>query len=159
MIETFADSPASRWRFFTDTVMGGVSSGRVQFGHDHDRHWARMTGTVSTENNGGFIQMQRRVEPPLPTGSSGVRLVVRGNDQPYFIHLRRTGMASLTAFYRASFDVTSEWRESMLPFSMFTVSSPTLPARLEGASIASIGIVGFGRAHSADISVSEISIY
>ena len=57
MIETFADNPASRWRFFSDQVMGGVSSGALHFDHDDIRNWAGMTGMVSTKNNGGFIQM------------------------------------------------------------------------------------------------------
>ena len=57
MIETFGDNPARRWRFFSDQVMGGVSSGALHFDHDDIRNWARMTGMVSTENNGGFIQM------------------------------------------------------------------------------------------------------
>ncbi len=159
MIETFAENPASRWRFFSDTVMGGVSSGQLQFDSDHDRQWARMTGTVSTANNGGFIQMQRGIEPPLPAGLGGVRLVARGNEQRYFIHLRRTGESTPTAFYRAGFDVTSEWRETLLPFGLFTASSRGTPAIVAGFSIASVAIVAFGREHRADICVSEIGFY
>lgn len=159
MIETFANTPATRWRFFTDVVMGGASSGRVQFEHDDDRYWARMTGTVSTANNGGFIQIQRRLEPPLIAGDDGVRLVARGNEQLYFMHLRRTGESTPTAFYRADFHVTSEWRETRLPFSLFTASSRTMPAHVTGASMTSIGVVGFGRDHQVDISVSEIGFY
>lgn len=159
MIENFAGDPESRWRFFSDTVMGGVSSGQVQFEHDDDRHWARMTGTVSTANNGGFIQIQRRLELPLPNGFSGVRLVARGNNQRYFIHLRRTRQPTPTAFYRAGFDVTDEWREARLPFSLFTASRRGMPDVLTGTSIASVAVVAFGREHHADIYVSEIGFY
>ena len=159
MIETFGDNPARRWRFFSDTVMGGVSSGRLQFDSDHDRRWARMTGTVSTANNGGFIQMQARFEAPLPAGLDGVRLVARGNDEGYFIHLRRAGEAMPTAFYRAGFDVTSGWRETRLPFALFTASNQRIPASVAGTDIASIAVVAFGKDHGVDISVSEIGFY
>jgi hypothetical protein len=115
-----------------------------------------MTGTVSTANNGGFIQMQRRLELPLPNGLSGVRLVARGNDQRYFIHLRRAGESTPTAFYRADFPVTSEWRDTRLPFSMFTASKRGMPDVVKGESIASVAVVAFGREHRADICVSVI---
>ena len=159
MIETFAENPARRWRFFSDMVMGGVSSGRLQFDSDHDRRWARMTGTVSTANNGGFIQMQTRFEAPLPAGLVGVRLVARGNNERYFIHLRRAREAMPTAFYRAAFEVTSGWRETRLPFGLFTPSNQRIPATVAGTDIASLAVVAFGKDHDADICVSEIGFY
>lgn len=159
MIETFADNPAGRWRFFTDQVMGGVSSGALHFDHDDNRNWARMTGAVSTANNGGFIQMQHRLDAPLPASVAGVRLIARGNDQRYYIHLRRTGASAPTAFYRAGFDVGSEWHEIRLPFALFTASNGGMPAPLEGSSIASVAVVAYGRDHQADIFIGEIGFY
>ena len=159
MIETFDDSAAGRWRFFTDQVMGGVSFGALHYDHHDDRNWARMTGTVSTANSGGFIQMQHRLDAPLLSDASGVRLVARGNDQRYFIHLRRSGAAAPTAFYRAGFDVTSEWREVRLPFALFTASNSGMSAVLEGHSVASVAIVAYGRNHLAEICISEIGFY
>ena len=159
MFDIFKDDPERHWRFFSDTVMGGVSSGQVHFGRDGDRHWAQMTGTVSTANNGGFIQMQRRLDPPLPVGRGGVQLVARGNDQPYFIHLRIAGAAAPTSFYRAGFHATTDWRDFRLPFSLFKASRAGMPALLENASIASVAVVAFGSDHHADISVSDIGFY
>ena len=80
-IEEFALQPETRWRFFTDGVMGGVSSGQLAFKQDDGRQYARMTGAVSTANRGGFIQMRFDLASPPPEGSTGVRLVVRGNHQ------------------------------------------------------------------------------
>ena len=159
MIETFADNPAGRWRFFTDQVMGGVSSGALHFDHDDNRNWARMTGTVSTANNGGFIQMQHRLDAPLPPAVSGVRLIARGNDQRYYIHLRRTGASAPTAFHRAGFDVSSEWHEIRLPLTLFTASNGGMLAPLEGPSIASVAVVAYGRDYQADICIREIGFY
>ncbi|WP_303784793.1 CIA30 family protein [Sandarakinorhabdus limnophila] len=69
--EVFADDPASRWRFFTDTVMGGVSSGPIAFQSEPNQRFARMTGLVSTANNGGFIQMQMQTKKPLSADGQG----------------------------------------------------------------------------------------
>ena len=88
MIETFEVQPETRWRFFTDGVMGGVSSGQVIFLQEDGQAFGRMTGRVSTENNGGFIQMRMDLPEGAPETTTGVRLIVRGNDQPYFVHLR-----------------------------------------------------------------------
>ncbi len=88
MIEDFTMQPETRWRFFTDPVMGGVSSGQVVFAQEDGQPFARMTGRVSTANRGGFIQMRLDLASPPPEGTTGVRLVVRGNDQRYFVHLR-----------------------------------------------------------------------
>ena len=68
--------------------MGGVSVGKLSFHSETDQSFARMTGLVSTANNGGFIQMQMRMEGPLLAGIQGVRLIACGNDQRYFVHLR-----------------------------------------------------------------------
>ena len=44
------------WAYLADTVMGGVSQGRAEFSNGA----LRLTGQVSTENNGGFIQVRTR---------------------------------------------------------------------------------------------------
>ena len=88
MIEDFTMQPETRWRFFTDQVMGGVSTGGVVFAQEDGQSFARMTGQVSTANRGGFIQMRLDLSSPPPEGTTGVRLVVRGNGQRYFVHLR-----------------------------------------------------------------------
>ena len=31
LVDDFQSNPEKRWRFFADTVMGGVSSGQVEF--------------------------------------------------------------------------------------------------------------------------------
>ena len=159
MIETFADDPANRWRFFTDAVMGGVSSGQLSFDRDDHRFWARMTGTVSTANSGGFIQMQMRLSAPFPAGTGGVRLVTRGGGHGYFVHLRATGASTPTAFHRAGFAVTPEWREILLPFSKFTQANRSVPVLGEGTGIATVAVVAYGRNFQADVSVSEIGFY
>ena len=48
-----------------------------------------MTGELSLENNGGFIQFRTKLENhPADKSFSGVKIRVRGNDNEYSIHIR-----------------------------------------------------------------------
>lgn len=49
LAEDFSKSPETRWDYVADTVMGGVSSGKVQFRTEGDVAFAHLTGTVSTK--------------------------------------------------------------------------------------------------------------
>ena len=64
MIELSLSDP-SRWDYFSDQVMGGVSSGSASFEQDGGQSILRLTGDVSTANNGGFISSAIKVEPRL----------------------------------------------------------------------------------------------
>jgi len=58
IIDNLENSKNRNWVYFTDTVMGGVSQGKLAFMNENGENFYRMTGNVSTENNGGFIQLQ-----------------------------------------------------------------------------------------------------
>ena len=64
LLDDFKNKPEDRWKFISDTVMGGISSGQLSFSVDNDANFARMVGKVSTENNGGFIQFRRSTLTP-----------------------------------------------------------------------------------------------
>ena len=159
MIENFEFQPETRWRFFTDGVMGGVSEGQVTFINENGDVHAHMTGKVSTKNNGGFIQVRMDLPNAAPQEASGVRLVVRGNDQRYFVHLRTGGTWLPWQYYQAGFDVTREWAEILLPFTSFEPSGRFLRAVPGASSLKSIAIVAFGRDHDAEIHVKEVGFY
>ena len=55
MIEDFTGTPAVRWEFISDQVMGGVSTGNVSLEREGDQSILHLQGVVSTKNNGGFI--------------------------------------------------------------------------------------------------------
>ena len=80
MIETFEVQPETRWRFFTDGVMGGVSRGQVTFPQEDGQVYARMTGRVSTENNGGFIQAALDLAPRFAPDLILVDVMMPGMD-------------------------------------------------------------------------------
>ncbi len=158
-IDDFRMTPEARWQFFTDQVMGGVSTGGVVFAQENGRPYARMTGRVSTANRGGFIQMRLDLASPPPEGTTGVRLVVRGNDQRYFVHLRTSGTILPWQYYQAGFDVTVSWTEIRLPFEAFAASGAQLRRVPNPVSLTSVAVVAYGRNHDARIDVREVGFY
>ena len=161
---SMTDDMAAHWRFVTDGVMGGVSRGGLRFGQDADgTGFAHMTGTVSTANNGGFIQFRAGVDFSriVTTGISltGIRIRARGNDQTYYIHLRTRDTRRPWHYYSAAFTVNGTWQQHTLPFSGFTHSAGHTPPTPAVDQLTSIGIVAYGRDHTADIAVSDISFY
>lgn len=158
-IDDFAMQPEAGWRFFTDRVMGGVSRGQVAFLQEANVPFARMTGQVSTANRGGFIQMRLDLSASPPSGSTGVRLVARGNDQRYFLHLRTTGTVLPWQYYQAGFDVTSRWNEFHLSFGAFRASGRLLRETLRPGSLTSLAVVAYGRDHDAQIDIRELGFF
>lgn len=159
LIEDFKMQSETRWRFFTDQVMGGVSTGDVTFAQEDGQAFARMTGSVSTANRGGFIQMRLDLSTPPPEGTTGVRLVVRGNGQRYFVHLRTGGTLLPWQYYQAGFDVTESWSEVRLPFDAFSASGALLRSVPAPGNLTSVAVVAYGRDHDARIDVREVDFY
>jgi hypothetical protein len=159
LIDDFSSNPAKRWRFFADTVMGGVSTGKVEFPMEDGAGFARMTGTVSTANNGGFIQFRTELGTPAPQDTKGVRVVVRGNGERYFVHLRTSLTLLPWQYYQAGFETTKDWREVRLPLEAFKASGRMLPGAVKAGSIKSAGIVAFGRDHEVLVEVREAGFY
>ena len=60
----------NNWAYLADTVMGGVSQGSAEFSAGA----LRLTGKVSTKNNGGFIQIRTRVDPAESLGKKVSKL-------------------------------------------------------------------------------------
>ena len=151
--------PQTRWRFFTDQVMGGVSTGGLAFAQEDGASFARMIGRVSTVNRGGFIQMRLDLATQPPAGTTGVRLIVRGNAQRYFAHLRIDGTTFPWQYYQAAFEVTERWTEVRLPLNDFKASGGLFRSVPDPSSLTSLGIVAYGRDHDAQIDVREVGFY
>ena len=159
LIEDFTDGPERRWDYVSDQVMGGVSEGGAAVSTDGARQFLRLTGDVSTANNGGFIQVRRKFSGGFPEGTEGLRAEVRGNDQGYFVHIRTTATRIPWHYYQAAFPAGADWQTVTLPLSAFTPSNRAVPARIDPEKITSIGFVAYGRDHQADLSVRSVSIY
>ena len=159
LFDEFSDNPAERWEFITDQVMGGVSFGNLTFMNENGANFARMTGNVSLENNGGFIQFRRKVTSHFDKSKQGLELKLRGNDQQYFVHIITTGTFLPWQYYHAPFSSNSDWTIVRIPFSMFEISSGLLSKKITAKNIRSIGIVAFGREHEVQLDVEKISIF
>jgi len=154
---------AAYWRFVTDGVMGGVSRGKLSFESSDDVDYARLTGDVSTANNGGFIQFRAGLDmtglPGAGAGLAGITISARGNAQTYFIHLRTRDTRRPWHYYSAAFTVDQQWQTFTLPFSDFEHSAGRTPRTPPPDQLTSIGIVAYGRDHAADIAVSRLTFY
>lgn len=155
------DSP-SYWRFVSDRVMGGVSNGAMEIKSEDGVYYAQMTGDVSTANNGGFIQFRAGLSfaGQADRGASikGVRLMTRGNNQPYYVHFRTRDSRAPWDYYAASFTASDEWQMIELPFTDFSARRGN-GTKLDPTRIISMGVVAYGRDHQADISVATVEFF
>ncbi len=156
MTDNFNNNPDQRWMFFADTVMGGRSSGDVIFGKLSNNNYAHLSGLVTTENNGGFIQIRKKVSG-LNNSVQKIKLKARGNNQIYHIFLRTSGTILPWQYYKAEFKVTNNWKKIIIPISQFERSSSFLSKSIKPNTIKSIGLVAFGRNFKADLYVSEVT--
>ncbi|MCB5198663.1 CIA30 family protein [Loktanella sp. TSTF-M6] len=143
------------WRFISDQVMGGVSTGRVDFHAADGRHYATLAGDVSTENNGGFIQIRRDVDG-LPASATAMVLTVRGNGAAYKVHLRTRQSERPWHYFAASFDAPAEWTDITLPLADFAPNKDHLQAPVHPTDVRSIGIVAYGADYHAKLDIAGI---
>ena len=147
------------WEFISDQVMGGVSLGRFEVLKEKSINFLRMTGNVSLENNGGFIQVRKKVYQSIEGNIKRIKLTTRGNRSDYFIHLRTRGTFLPWQYYQAKFEVSKKWTEVLLPFRDFKASSALLKKTPYPRDLRSIGVVAFGRDHRAEVEVLEVSYF
>ncbi|WP_322514048.1 CIA30 family protein [Rhodopseudomonas palustris] len=160
-IELWPAGGERRWRLVTDAVMGGVSQGTLQATEVGGRPAARMRGAVSTENNGGFIQIAMDLAPDGGAydagGFTGVSIEVSGNGERYGVHLRTTDMVRPQQSYREGFAAPPRWTVVHLPFVQFVPHRIETPLNI--TRLRRIGLVAIGRAFDADLSVARLWLY
>jgi hypothetical protein len=149
------------WRGFTDQVMGGVSTASSKLETIDGRRALRLTGSVSLENNGGFVQVALPLTgsgAPLDVSAyKGIRATVLGNGETYHIHLRTTTTALPWQYYHAPFIAGPKWTTVDLPFDRFTPAS--IRAKLDPSLLTRIAVVASEKAFQADVAVSKLEFY
>ncbi|WP_297772502.1 CIA30 family protein [uncultured Roseovarius sp.] len=158
-MSNFSPPPLETWRYISDQVMGGVSEGQAEISGPEGARYLRLTGDVSTENRGGFIQVRGELERPLPEDAQGVIVRLRGNGEGYFIHLRTRGTVLPWQYYQASVPSGPEWQELRVPFTAFRPSGALLRDIPRARDIKSLAAVAYGRDHTADLSFLWIGVY
>ena len=163
---------AKEWKFQSDQVMGGVSQGDASLVQDGDMFFFRLTGDVSTRNNGGFVQFRSKVslfnKPEMfqlihnanKNGQEleGVRLNVRGNGERYHVMIRTYSTWSPSDYYYHTFDTSPDWQQVDLPFSEFR-RSKSGEMDLGADQMRDFAVVAYGRDFKSDVSVSNVSFY
>jgi hypothetical protein len=151
--------PDASWTYVSDRVMGGVSDGQARIETVDGAPALRLTGQVSTANRGGFIQARVTLDTPLPATTQGIVLRLRGNGEGYFLHLRTGGTVLPWQYYQAPVATTPDWAEVRIPLVAFKPSGNLLRGTPRADALRSIGIVAYGRDHTADVTVQWIGFY
>ena len=158
LIDDFSNESQNRWQFFTDQVMGGVSEGNASIVSDKSGQYVRLEGSVSTANNGGFIQIRTDINEGT-NEAKGVIIKAKGNGEDYYIHLRTSGTVLPWQYYQISFPTSKNWSEIKLPFANFERSSSWISKKITGDKIRTLGIVAYGKNHNAKLDVAYLSFY
>ena len=155
--DNFQDS--TQWKFISDNVMGGVSTGSINYVIKEGNSSAYLSGNVSTKNNGGFIQIRRSLKDIDLSKAKYIKITAKGNNQKYFLHLRTSGTILPWQYYQISFEVKEEYKEYILQIKEFKKSGSFQPSMVNPKSISSVAVVAYGRDHKADLHVKEISFH
>lgn len=157
---TLRSSLGSEWRLVSDRVMGGLSSGELEPVRFMDRECLRLRGSVTTANNGGFVQMALDLAAGKGLDASaynGVLLEVAGNGERYNIHLRTSDLWLPWQSYRATFEAAPEWQQIRVPFDAFEAYRTSSGFRRD--RLVRIGLVAIGRDFNADLCVARVALY
>ncbi|MEO1745207.1 MAG: CIA30 family protein [Pseudomonadota bacterium] len=160
LLDDMSDDTQSRWSYVADTVMGGVSRGQAVFGRDDQANvgFIQLTGKVSTDNNGGFIQVRRALADGLPANTKSLRLTVRGNGETYYVFLRSRFGTRPWHSYRQEFATGAQWTDITLPIADFYPSREELPETIGPSDVTAMGLVAYGRELDADLSIARITV-
>ena len=150
---------SGRWIYFADNVMGGISEGSSEYVKVASGKAIRLYGEVSTKNNGGFIQVRMPYSIDQLEKYKGIKIKMKGNGDEYFLHLRNRSSRLPWQYYQASFKSEPTWKEVNIPFEQFKRSSNFMKSVFDPSSIKTIGIVAYGKDHTADVMVSQLEFY
>lgn len=102
-----------QWEFVSDQVMGGQSQGQVSYHDQSESPCHCLSGLVSLENNGGFLQMKLTDLDRLAVNFSdydGLFIEVKGNSHRYNLHIRTSQLWLPWQSFRQSFNATETWQ-------------------------------------------------
>lgn len=133
----------------------------MQREHVAGREAHRLTGRVSLENNGGFVQMADDLAPEGAvldaSGWRGLAFDSFGNGEVYEMRLRTDAITRPWQSFRAEFTAPAAWTEQILPFEAF--KAHRTEAAFDPARLRRVGILAIGRVFEADIAVANLRLY
>ncbi len=148
------------WSFFTDKVMGGFSEGSVKLDIIENIPCYRMTGNVTTKNNGGFIQIRTSTKPKINVSEyQGIFAYIYGNNKNYNLHLRTGLTVAPWQYYSYTFFAPKKWHQIKAPFAEFKKSNFYQPNNVLNQKLSSIGLVAGFEDFKSDICLAKIGLY
>lgn len=151
-------SPA--WEYVSDRVMGGLSTGKLELTTVDGRAIAHLRGSISLENNGGFVQMAFDLtdngQAFDASKFTGFELEAKGNGQIYDLRLRTTQLNRPWQSFRSSFTPGTSWQTLRFPFAGFVPHRTD--ASLDPSRLRRVGVLAIGRAFEADVSVRSVAL-
>jgi hypothetical protein len=149
------------WRGFSDRVMGGVSDASFSKATVDGKSCMRLTGRVTRESNGGFIQMAMYFgsNDAELDGSAykGIEMLLHGNNEDYNVHVRTAECGWYDESYRYTFFAKPEWQQLRIPWAEFKPNG--VKVALNSSRVNRIAILGWMREFQADIALARISLY
>ncbi len=146
---------AGDWEPVSDRVMGGRSDATLRLEQVSGRAALRLTGEVSLENGGGFLQMARDMAPA--PGWDGIEILVQGNGETYNLHLRTDAVEKPWQSFRCSFRALPEWRALRLQFD--ALAPHRIDARFDPTGLRRAGLVAIGRRFRADLALARLALF
>jgi adhesin HecA-like repeat protein len=148
------------WRYVADTVMGGVSRGTLSREVVDGRLAMRLTGRVSLDNDGGFLQMAADLDADGAaldlSAWTGIEVDVRGNGETYELRLRTSDLTRPWQSYRAPFTAPADWTTIRIPLAALDAHRTEAP--FDPTAVRRVGLLAIGRAFDADLAVSGLRL-
>ena len=153
-----SENSSKKWEFVSDKVMGGISEGKFEILKDKKNNFLRLSGSVSTENNGGFIQIKSNFDID-EDNFNGIRIKARGLPSEYFVHIRTSFLLLPWQYYSGKFVVSDVWEDHEILFKDFEKSNFYQPSLFSSSDIKSIGFVAFGKNFEAQLDIVQAELF
>lgn len=98
------------WQVVDDVVMGGRSSGAFTL---TDEGYAKFSGSVSLENNGGFSSVRHDIETLKVSPENTIRIRLKGDGKTYQFRVKHNRNEYYS--YTTEFETSGEWETIKIP--------------------------------------------
>jgi hypothetical protein len=104
------DASTTNWRVVDDGVMGGLSQGKLKVDNEGNGLYS---GTVSTENNGGFSSLRYRFDAIEASEDQSIVLRIKGDGKKYQFRVKDKVNQYYSYIY--TFQTSGEWQTVKIP--------------------------------------------
>ena len=145
----------TQWNMVSDQVMGGLSQGHAELNESA----IKLTGQVSLENNGGFLQIQYPIEKAhRPENYTGIFIKARSvHPQTFDLLLKSSQLWMPWQSFRAEVKLDENWQLIQMPFENF--APYRTQTRLNPRAITKFSILAGGKAMEIELEISEFGFY